>query len=79
MAFTHNENVPLKTLQAQIKYAMKNKYQNITIGGWMDSKTKKTYIDIGTSFASIWDAKMFGKVYQQIAIWDNVKMQEIRL
>ena len=52
---------------------------NVNIGGWVDSETDIMYTDISTSTNDLTFAEQLGKFYNQIAIWDNVNMQEIRL
>ena len=79
VAFTHNEaDTPLETIIAQFrKYA--KIFNNVNIWGWLDNATDKVYIDISTSFSNKKEAIKFGKIFNQIAIWDNVNMNEIRL
>lgn len=77
VALTHNKNVKSKTLYKQAK--TNELLDNVNIWGWKDSETNTKHIDISTSTNNLSFAQTLGKLYKQIAIWDNESMQEIIL
>jgi hypothetical protein len=48
-------------------------------GGWVDTETGKTYLDVVTVYADREEAIKFGRFYGEIAIFDLSKGEEIRL
>lgn len=60
-------------------HAMVWRFSNINIGGRVDFKTQKYYIDFSTSTDSLDVAYALWKARGQKAIWDNVNKQEIRI
>ena len=78
IGLTHNEdNVECEKLITQINNF--SSIENINVWGWIDTKSNIKYIDISTSTKSITKAKIIWKLFNQIAIFDLVKMKEIRL
>lgn len=78
VGLTMNSNPNIFTLVNQTNRFGKL-FDNITVGGWLDTETNIRYIDIGTTTNDIDQAKKLGKQYGQIAIWDNLEKKEIRL
>lgn len=64
-------------LKSQLKWLAKLK--NLTIGWWKDNETNNLYIDFWIAVDDISEAKILGKSFSQIAIWDMKEMKEIRL
>jgi hypothetical protein len=78
VALTHNEwDVSIEKLEEQV-YSNES-LDNINLGGWVDSEDNTPYVDISTSTDDLSFAETLGKFYNQIAIWDNVELKEIRL
>jgi len=79
IAFTNNDSNPsIDKLNWQAT-ALSYDNSNINIGGRIDSKTNKKYIDISTSVNDLNHALNIAKFNKQIAIWDNVEFKEIRI
>lgn len=49
------------------------------IGGWLDSKSGKVFLDISVVTPSRKEAVTLGKQHKQLAVWDLGKSKEIRL
>lgn len=83
VANTHNDFIELDLVNKTklVKQANENFYvfDNVTIGGWIDSKTGILYIDAGMSTDDLDYAINVGNYNKQIAIWDNVEWKEIIL
>ncbi len=80
VAYTHNENdLSVEELELQATKWNVIGFENISLWGWTDAETGKRYIDISTSFDSLAQAKYFGNVWKQIAIFDTKESKEIRL
>ncbi len=78
VGITHNNNATNDTIAQQANAAL-TMYANVTIGGWVDTATGTTYIDVWFATDALDLALALGKFYDQIAIWDNKGMFEIRL
>lgn len=83
VANTHNDFVELDLVNKTklVKQVNDNFYvfDNVTVGGWRDSKTGILYIDAGMSTDDLDYAVNVGKYNKQIAIWDNLENKEIIL
>lgn len=78
IGLTHNDkNIKYKTLINQINNF--SLLENINVWGWTDIQTNIKYIDISSSSDNIVEAKIIWKLFKQIAIFDLVNMEEIRL
>lgn len=49
------------------------------VGVWTDSETGKTWFDRSMLFATLDGAIQAGRAYNQLAIWDNSKQEEVRI
>lgn len=49
------------------------------VGVWTDSETGKTWFDKSRLFATLDGAITAGRAYDQLAIWDNSKQEEVRI
>lgn len=74
---TMNDNVTNEDIEKQF-WEYQN-FESLTFGGRVDSNTQKRYLDFWVAIEWIREASLLGRVFWQIAIWDNVEMQEIRL
>ena len=75
---THNVgNTKVSELEQQAN--IYNTLDNVNVWGWTNTETDICYTDISTSSDDLSFAERLGKFYNQIAIWDNINMQEIRL
>lgn len=75
---TNNDgNVAMDTLAGQaIEYS--EMFTNITVWGRIDEETNEFYFDIGTSTTNLKYAITLWLAFEQLAIWDNQEMVEIR-
>ena len=77
VALTDNVNPTLELLEKQIESF--SQLENINLWGWINIKDDIKYIDISTSFKHEWDARFFGTIFNQKAIFDIETFEEIRL
>lgn len=53
--------------------------ENELLGGWLNKETGVYYLDYGKSIRDLVKAKEVAKINKQIAIYDNVKKQVIKI
>jgi hypothetical protein len=51
----------------------------MVVGVWTDTATGKVWLDKTRLHRSLTKATMYATLYNQIAIWDNSKQEEIRI
>jgi hypothetical protein len=51
----------------------------MVVGVWTDSETGKVYLDKTRLVRNLTKATMYATLWNQIAIWDNAKQEEIRI
>lgn len=51
----------------------------MVVGVWTDSKTGRTYFDKTRLVGNLTRATQLATLWQQLAIWDNAKQEEIRI
>jgi hypothetical protein len=51
----------------------------MVVGVWTDKETGKTYLDKTRLVRNLTKATMYATLWNQIAIWDNAKQQEVRV
>ena len=51
----------------------------MVVGVWTDSETGKVYLDKTRLVRNLTKATMYATLWNQIAIWDNANMEEIRI
>ena len=51
----------------------------MVVGVWTDSKTGQVYLDKTRLVRNLTKATMYATLWQQLAIWDNAKQEEIRI
>lgn len=49
------------------------------VGSWTDSETGRVYFDKVRLVRNLTKATMYATLWQQLAIWDNAKQEEIRI
>jgi hypothetical protein len=51
----------------------------MVVGVWTDTKTGKVWLDKTRLVRNLTKATMYATLWNQIAIWDNSKQEEIRI
>ena len=51
----------------------------MVVGLWTDSQTGQVYLDKTRLVRNLTKATMYATLWQQLAIWDNAKQEEIRI
>ena len=51
----------------------------MVVGVWTDKATGKVYLDKTRLVRNLTKATMYATLWQQLAIWDNSKQQEVRI
>lgn len=69
----------VKKLASQARALSKEFSDSLTIWGWYSSERKSYFIDIGTTKSSLYQAIELAIKYKQEAIWDSIRMEEIRV
>ena len=64
---------------AEREIAPQELVSGMIVGVWTDSKTGKVYLDKTKLVRNLTKATMYATLWQQIAIWDNAKQEEVRI